>query len=262
MATLHVRNVPDELYELLRERAGANARSIGAETIQLLQERLSLAGFGRPPRRFPMPGRSRRGPGTGMFTRFTTGARQAVVGAQEHAGELGHHHVGTAHLLAGVLDVTAEGPLGEQLARLGLTPKLARAELERTPSAGDEPPTGQIPFEPAAKQALELALREALKLGDEAITPEHLLLGIHGQETSSGARFLRNAEPSRDKLCQMILGSRTPLQHSPQLVPRPSFRVVLLEGDAAAWEKRLDDAAALGYDLLEIVDGRAIMRRI
>jgi hypothetical protein len=60
----------------------------------------------------------------------------------------------------------------------------------------------------------------------------------------------------------MILGSRTPLQHSPQLVPRPSFRVVLLEGDAAAWEKRLDDAAALGYDLLEIVDGRAIMRRI
>jgi Antitoxin FitA-like, ribbon-helix-helix/Clp amino terminal domain, pathogenicity island component len=261
MATLHVRNVPDDLYELLRERAGANARSIGAETIQLLQERLALAGLGPLPRRFPMPGRSRRGPGTGMFTRFTTGARQAVVGAQEHARELGHHHVGTEHLLAGVLDVTAGGPLGKPLASLGLTPKLARAELERMPGVRDEAPTGQIPFTPAAKQALELALREALKLGDEAITPEHLLLGIHGQETSNGARFLRDAEPNRDTLCQMILGTRAPLQYSPHLTPRASFRVVLLEGDATAWEKQLNEAASLGYDLLEIVDKRAIMRR-
>ena len=40
MATLHVRNVPDDLYELLRERAAENDRSIGAETVQLLQEHL------------------------------------------------------------------------------------------------------------------------------------------------------------------------------------------------------------------------------
>ena len=45
MATLHVRNVPDELYELLRERAAANSRSIGAETCELLYERL-VAGAG------------------------------------------------------------------------------------------------------------------------------------------------------------------------------------------------------------------------
>ena len=40
MATLHVRNVPDELYEELRASAAREGRSIGAEAISLLQTAL------------------------------------------------------------------------------------------------------------------------------------------------------------------------------------------------------------------------------
>jgi hypothetical protein len=40
-----------------------------------------------------------------------------------------------------------------------------------------------------------------------------------------------------------------------------SFRVVLLEGEASNWEAQLNDAALLGYDLIEIVDHRAIFKR-
>jgi plasmid stability protein len=58
MATLHVRNVPDDLYELLRDRAVANDRSIGAETVRLLHER--LVGAGDLPRPFAIPGMRRR----------------------------------------------------------------------------------------------------------------------------------------------------------------------------------------------------------
>lgn len=36
MPTLHIRNVPSELYEALRERAKTNGRSINAEVIDLL----------------------------------------------------------------------------------------------------------------------------------------------------------------------------------------------------------------------------------
>ena len=36
MATLHVRNVPDELYERLRRQAQASSRSLGAEVVTLL----------------------------------------------------------------------------------------------------------------------------------------------------------------------------------------------------------------------------------
>ncbi len=38
MATLYVRNVPDDLYKALRNRAKANRRSIAAEVLVLLQE--------------------------------------------------------------------------------------------------------------------------------------------------------------------------------------------------------------------------------
>lgn len=134
MATLHVRNVPDELYELLRERATANDRSIGAETVQLLEERLALAGAGRPPRRFPVPGR-RRG-GTGPFTRFTEEAREVVVDAEERARSLGHEHVGTDHLLLGVLGRGEGTPLVAGLQALGVTLARVEEEVERSPGHG------------------------------------------------------------------------------------------------------------------------------
>lgn len=40
MATLHVRNVPEELYERLRQRAEAENRSLSAEVIHLLEGKL------------------------------------------------------------------------------------------------------------------------------------------------------------------------------------------------------------------------------
>jgi plasmid stability protein len=43
MATLYVENVPEELYESLRERARSNRRSISAETIVLLERVLPTA---------------------------------------------------------------------------------------------------------------------------------------------------------------------------------------------------------------------------
>jgi len=38
MATLHVRNVPDELYERVRRRAAQKSRSLSAEVVALLDQ--------------------------------------------------------------------------------------------------------------------------------------------------------------------------------------------------------------------------------
>jgi hypothetical protein len=259
MATLHVRNVPDDLYELLRERAAANDRSIGAETIQLLGERLAVGAPPRP-RSFRMPGR-RRPSGAGPFTRFTPGASQAVVAAQQYARGLRHDHVGTEHLLVGVLDTAAVTPLGKGLSRLGVTAERVRSDVERIHGRGETMPKGRIPFEPAAKQALELALREAQKLEDGAISIEHLVLGILGTE-GGGHAILHEIEPDDEKLRRCAVAARvTPVEPVPLFQAGPSFRVVLLEGDPAEWERQLNEAAALGYDLVEIVDKRAVLRR-
>jgi antitoxin FitA len=40
VATLHVRNVPDDVYEALRARAKSEGRSINAETSAVLREAL------------------------------------------------------------------------------------------------------------------------------------------------------------------------------------------------------------------------------
>ena len=44
MATLHVRNVPENLYDQIRERAEASSRSLSAEVLVLLREALEERG--------------------------------------------------------------------------------------------------------------------------------------------------------------------------------------------------------------------------
>ena len=69
MPTLYVENVPEELYQALRDRARANRRSLAAETIRLLEEALPTpaelrerAAFYRRVRQIRRAGR-RGGPG-------------------------------------------------------------------------------------------------------------------------------------------------------------------------------------------------------
>ena len=43
MATLYVENIPEELYEALREQARKNRKSIAAEVLTLLQQNVPTA---------------------------------------------------------------------------------------------------------------------------------------------------------------------------------------------------------------------------
>ncbi len=247
MATLHVRNVPDDLYERLRLRAAANARSIGAETVQVLHEQL---GHGRL-RALPLPGLRQRRSRPGLFTRFTAPARTVVAAAQDQARELGHDHVDTVHLLLGVL--RSESPAARALETFGLT---FAAALEAA-GRGDAAPSGQIPFSPNAKEVLELALREALRLRDNVIAPEHILLGIVRQEGGRGAGIIRAVEPDAERVRRCVLAARGGDPPAPGVEP---FRVLELEGSADEWEEQLNSAAGDGYDLVEIVGQRAVFR--
>ena len=65
-----------------------------------------------------------------MFERFSEAARAVVVGAQTEARSLGHHWIGTEHLLLAVLAVDG-APVPRALAGLGLTHDAVRAEVLR-----------------------------------------------------------------------------------------------------------------------------------
>jgi ATP-dependent Clp protease ATP-binding subunit ClpA len=140
-----------------------------------------------------------------MFERFTRDARQAVTVAQHAARELGHGRLGTEHLLLGI--AADDGAAGATLAAAGATPERLRAvladtapaealgaigidlaEVRRRAEASFGPGAlerargrggnGSPRLTPEAKKALELALREAIALGDDFIGTEHVLLGV------------------------------------------------------------------------------------
>jgi hypothetical protein len=249
MATLHVRNFPDPLYESLRDCADANGRSIGAQTIQLLETALTAG----PARAFWL-GRRRRPPlGGSAFQRFTPRGRGAVAASQAEARALRHDHVGTEHLLLGLLQT--DGVAQRALTTLGVALAAARKRVAAEHPPAAEPPPGQIPFSPEAKKALELALRESLALRHTSIGTEHVLLGIAAEGESLGARIVLEREPQLDRLRGLVVRETgVPVVAA----PASEFFVCELEGGPEAWQDALNQAADAGYDLVEIVGTRAI----
>lgn len=153
MATLHVRNVPDELYAELRASAERDGRSIGGEAIALLRfaltERTRL--FGRVQQeRVPARGR------TPFTRRFTENAQDVVRRAQEICRQLGSPEVTPAHVLLAMLE---DDVLRPTLERKGITEAAVRAVLPSGP-----PRTGPAPISTEARQMLEQALLQSLGL--------------------------------------------------------------------------------------------------
>lgn len=109
-----------------------------------------------------------------MFERFTSQARSVAVRAQSEARELGHHHVGTQHVLLGLLG-EAESAGGRVLHELGVRRGDVRAEVERT---FVREPTGFSDEDADALQSLGIDLDEIRRTMEEAFGPGALERGL------------------------------------------------------------------------------------
>jgi plasmid stability protein len=151
MATLHVRNVPDELYEELRAAAERDGRSIGAEAVMLLRgalaERARL--FEGIPHAVPR-GRSRFG------MRFAERAQDIVLRGQAICREVGSPEVTPAHVMLAMLE---DDVLRRTLERRGITEQAVRAVLPSGP-----PRDGPAPISAETRRMLEQALLQSLGL--------------------------------------------------------------------------------------------------
>ncbi len=134
-----------------------------------------------------------------MFERFTERARQVVVLAQDEARTLKHNYIGTEHILLGLLR-EEEGVAARVLDSLDIEVEEVRAQVARIVGQGHEPTAGAIPFTPRTKKVLELALREALSLGDNYIGTEHVLLGLVSENEGVGARILLDFDADAEKI--------------------------------------------------------------
>ena len=201
-----------------------------------------------------------------MFERFTDRARQVVVYAQEEAQSLKHGYIGTEHLLLGVLRVE-DGLGAKTLTSLEVSLEEVRAQVTRIVGLGEQAPAGQVPFTPVAKKVLELALREALRLGHNYIGTEHILLALATEGDGVAARILLDFGVDADKIRHEVGGGvgAVWLEHGPRgrRWRRPHrWQYHLLEGAQDDLQAKLDELGGGGWELvLRLDDGRLVFKR-
>jgi hypothetical protein len=131
----------------------------------------------------------------GGFERFTPRARNAVVAAQNAAREAGNDEITPDHLMLGVLN-DPEALVTKLLRSQRIDPESLRDSITLPPGADNVP--ALIPFSGAARKALELTFREALRLGHNYIGTEHVLLALLELEGGSGS--LHQAGVDKDRV--------------------------------------------------------------
>jgi hypothetical protein len=189
----------------------------------------------------------------GVFERFSESAREVVVLAAEEARERGHDHIGTEHLLVGLLRVE------DDAVRAALGDIDAAAVRARLPAEGEPRATGQIPFTPEAKKVLELGLREALTQGSPSIRPMHLLLGMTRDESTTAMELLGDLGFDPEQLRLVPMPGPQPWKR----VRRPrrwDYRVVELGPLETADELR--EHGADGWELVAVVGAPGAYRGV
>ena len=128
------------------------------------------------------------------FARFTPRARAAIVAAQDAARDATNAEIAPEHLIVGLLG-DGDSLAVRLLEAQGVEAKTLRAAIELPPAAGEK--LSLVPFSAAARKALELTFREALRLGHNYVGTEHMLLAL--LESEDGAGPLHHAGVDKDR---------------------------------------------------------------
>ena len=112
-----------------------------------------------------------------MWQRFTERARRVILLGQEEASKMSSGHVGTEHLLLGLVREN-EGVAAQVLQKMGVSLPKVRQEIEAEVQPGGDSGSTEPKLTPKAKRVLELAADEARRMRHNYIGTEHLLLAL------------------------------------------------------------------------------------
>ena len=140
---------------------------------------------------------------------ITAEARRCVAIARREADGLSESALRTEHLLLGLL-AERESSAGRALDALGVSLDAARETVERSAAAraANAPPKDlgeRLPISRLAREVLEQSLREAVRLGDGHLGPEHILVALVRAEQGGAARVLATLGVER-KAVERTLG--------------------------------------------------------
>ena len=124
-----------------------------------------------------------------MTYKFTKSAENVIEISNDIAIELGHNYVGTEHLLYG-LAKEENGVASKVLENQGVSSDAVLEKIEELVGRGEDDVNTTVGFTPRTKRVIEIAFREAKKLGSDYIGTEHLLIGIMREADSVAVRIM------------------------------------------------------------------------
>ena len=139
-----------------------------------------------------------------MFERFTDEAHRVLALAAEEARMRDCRHVGTEHLLLGLVH-EHEGLAACALQSLGITAEAVRRKIEEITGQGQDLSAGYAQYTLRAKKALDLSRREALQLGHNHIGTEHILLSLIREGEGPAAQVLLELGADLSRVRQQVL---------------------------------------------------------
>ena len=160
-----------------------------------------------------------------MFERFTERAKATLMHAQKESQRLQHGYIGTEHILFGIASV--EGAGSNLLHEAGLTKEVIQSMIEETLGTGNGmfSGSGQFALTPRTKRLLDNSFKEARNLGQNYISPEHMLLAILSEEEGVAYSMIESQSIDITKLKNEIIKSFSNQNQSQEPETRGQDRV-------------------------------------
>ncbi|MCB9113836.1 MAG: AAA family ATPase [Caldilinea sp.] len=196
------------------------------------------------------------------FDRFTEKAQEAAMRAYEILQHYKHTQVDTEHIFLALLQQSGgavpqimqslQAPVPEMVQKL-------TDVLESMPRASNNPygstATAQVFITPRLKRIMDIAYEEAMRMKDEYISTEHILLAVASERNTPSANLLREANVSKERIAEAITAIR-----NGQRVTEPNaeskYRVLEKYGrdlTRAAKEGKLDPVVGREAEVLRAI---------
>ncbi len=142
-----------------------------------------------------------------MFERYSDNARSVLEHARQEAQKFRHDHIGTEHILLGLIEVKM-GVAAEILRHRNVDLAHAKEQVNKMVVHGSGPKDGDyesLPRTQHAQNVIDDALEEARALKHNIVGSEHLLLGLLHENEGTGAKVLRNLGLELDEVREETL---------------------------------------------------------
>ncbi|MBL4930674.1 ATP-dependent Clp protease ATP-binding subunit [Clostridium paridis] len=150
-----------------------------------------------------------------MYGKFTERAQRVILKAQKHSQNFKHGYIGTEHILLGI--IAEDGISKDLLQEYGVKEDQVINLLHQYVGEGDfESGKEDIPLTPRTKRLLDLSLLEARNLGQNYISPEHMLLAMVNEREGVAFTILNTLNVNFDKVKKDLIAALSANTNNPQ----------------------------------------------